>query len=153
MLEIIRQPLQVMLTFFKRLPIQNISPSFLVIFVRETTLLVNALLSRRCEESGFMVIPFLNILKLFNNQPLLVRLDLVTQPLVFMLGANSHPLQVMLRENSQPLLVMLTPLKKLVPFFNILKLFNNQPLLVRLDLVTRPLVFMQGQTLILCRSC
>ena len=61
-----------------------------------------------------MVIPFFNILKLFNNQPLLVRLDPVTQPLVFMLGANSHPLQVMLRENSHPLLVMLTQLRKLV---------------------------------------
>ena len=52
-----------MLTLLKRLSIQNTSPSFLVSFVRETTLLINALLSRKCEEFGFMVIPFLNILK------------------------------------------------------------------------------------------
>ena len=63
-----------MLKLLKRLPVQNTNLSFLVSFVRETTLLINALLSRRCEEFGFMVIPFLNILKLFNNQPLLVRL-------------------------------------------------------------------------------
>ena len=68
------------------------SESFLVSFVRETTLLINALLSQRCEEFGFMVISFLNILKFFNNQPLLVKLDPVTQPLVVMLGANSQPL-------------------------------------------------------------
>ena len=37
--------------------------------------------ARRCKEFGFMVILFLNILNLFNNQPLLVRLDPVTQPL------------------------------------------------------------------------
>src|SRR5713101_5861013 len=103
-----------MLTLLKILPVQNTSPSFLVSFVRETTLLINVLLSRRCEEYGLMVIPFLNILNLFNNQPLLVRLDPVTQPMLFMLGENSHPLQVMLRANSHPLLVMLTPLRKLV---------------------------------------
>jgi len=82
--------------------------------VRKITLLINALLLRRCEEFGFMVIPFLNIMESLNNQPLLVRLDPVTQPLLFTLGANSHPLQVMLRANSQPLLVMLIPLRKLV---------------------------------------
>ena len=87
-----RQPLRVMLTLLKRLTVQNTSPSFLVSFVRETALLINSLLSWRCEEFGFMVISFLNILKFFNNQPLLVRLDPVTQPLVVMLGENSHPL-------------------------------------------------------------
>ena len=92
MLKTIRQPLRVMLTLLKILTIQNISPSSLVSFLRETTLLINSLLSRRCEEFGFMVIPFLNILKLFNNQPLLVRLDPVTFPLVVMLGENSQPL-------------------------------------------------------------
>ena len=110
----IYQPLRVMLTVLKRLSIQNISPSFLVSFLRETTLLINSLLLRRCEEFGFMVIPLLKILKFFNNEPLLVRLDPITQPLVVMLGENSHPLWIMLRASSQPLLVMLTPLRKLV---------------------------------------
>ena len=114
MLKIIHQPLWVMLKLLKRLPVQNTSPSFLVGFVRDITLLINSLLSWRCEEFVFVVILFLNILKIFNNQPLLVRLDPVTRPLVFMLGSNSHHLQVMLRENSHPLLVMLTPLRKLV---------------------------------------
>ena len=93
MLKTIHQPLRVILTLLKRLPVQNTSPSFLVSFVRETTLLINALpLQRWCEEFGFMVILFLNILMSLNNQPLLVRLDLVTEPLVFMLGEKSQPL-------------------------------------------------------------
>ena len=71
MLKTIRQPLWVMLTPLKRLTIQNTSPNFLVTFVRETTLFINALLSWRSEEFGFMVIPFFNILNFFNNQPLL----------------------------------------------------------------------------------
>ena len=70
MLKKICQPLRVMLTLLKRLSIQNIIPSFLVSFVREITLLINALLLRRCEEFGFMVIPFLNILESLNSQPL-----------------------------------------------------------------------------------
>ena len=55
------QLLQVMLTLLKRIIIQNASPSFLVGFVRETTLLIIALLSWRYKEFGFMVILFFNI--------------------------------------------------------------------------------------------
>ena len=72
------KPLRVMLALLKRLTIQNTSSSFLVSFVRETTLLIYALPSQRYKEFGFIVIPVLNILKYLNNQPLLVRLDPVT---------------------------------------------------------------------------
>ena len=78
MLETIRQPLQVMLTLLKSLTLQSTIPSFLISFVRETTLLINALPSQRYKDFGFMVISFFNILDFFNNQPLLVKLDPIT---------------------------------------------------------------------------
>ena len=44
-----------MLTLLKRLIVQNTSPSSIVIFVRDTILLLNALPLWRYEEFGFMV--------------------------------------------------------------------------------------------------
>ena len=61
------QPLRVMLKLLKMITIQNTSSSFLVIFVRNNTLLINALLLWRYKEFGFKFIPLLNKLKLLNS--------------------------------------------------------------------------------------